>query len=111
MTTDSQESLPIIGGRSKGTTRGPVYQGVAKQIRELIKADVADRGLQAGTISQARSLAHSIDVASGHFSPSSREYGASLATMHRQLDELLAVLRGDARPASAFDQLLDDDLE
>ena len=92
-----------------GTTkrsRGPVYQGVAKQIRALVAAGRLDKDLMAGTISQARTLADSIDLASGH-DGSKPEYGTSLAAMHHQLDELLARLGGTALGgADPFDELL-----
>ena len=86
-------------------SRGPVYQGVAKQIRGLIAAGRLDKDLMAGTISQARALADSIDLASGH-DGGKPEYGTSLAAMHHQLDELLDRLGGQALEADPFEDLL-----
>ena len=86
---------------------GPVYQGVAKQIRALIAAGTLDKELLAGTISSARSLARTIDLKSGH-GGGELEYGASIAAMHKQLDELLVRLGGDAQQHDPFDELLNE---
>lgn len=92
--------------KRKTISRGPVYQGVAKQIRELIDDGTIDKGKQAGTIAQARSLAHTIDLKSG-LGGVDPEYGASIAAMHKQLDELLVRLSGDDL-VDPFDDLLDE---
>ena len=92
--------------KRKTISRGPVYQGVAKQIRELIDDGTIDKGKQAGTIAQARSLAHTIDLKSG-LGGVDPEYGASIAAMHKQLDELLVRLSGDLA-VDPFDDLLDE---
>lgn len=98
-----QESL--FSAPEKRIGAGPVYQGVAKQIRELAGANVIDKGLMAGTIAQARSLARTIDIKSGH-GGGDIEYGASIAALHKQLDELLERL-GAADALDPFDELLD----
>lgn len=101
----AQESL--FETPTRKVSRGPVYQGVAKQIRELVADGTVDKDKQAGTIAQARSLAHTIDLKSG-LGGADPEYGASVAAMHKQLDELLMRLTGDSAPVDPFDDLLDE---
>lgn len=65
---------------------GPVYQGVAKEIRERIEAKTIDRDLDAGAIAAARSCARSVDHASGHNLPHGTvASGMQLAALHAQL--------------------------
>ncbi len=101
----AQESL--FGEPKRKVSRGPVYQGVAKQIRALIADGALDKETMAGTIAQARSLAHTIDLKSG-LGDTEPEYGASVAAMHKQLDELLVRLSGDDIASDPFDDLLED---
>lgn len=101
MTTDPLWTEP----EAKPRSRGPVYQGVAKQIRELVKAGKLDKELMAGTIAQARALADSVDLASGH-GGGKPEYGTSLSAMHSQLDALLLRLGGDTGSIDPFTELL-----
>lgn len=109
-------------------TPGPVYQGTSKAIRylEQLQADPdADRAFPvkahplgkpgaawsarwAGTIAQARSLAASIDRASGRDPKRRQAAGRDLANLHEQLDALM--LRLDPQQVavdgpSEFDQL------
>lgn len=98
---------PLFPPEKRTISRGPVYQGVAKQIRELIGDGTIDKGKQAGSIAQARSLAHTIDLKSG-LGGVDPEYGASIAAMHKQLDELLVRLSGDDLAVDPFDDLLDE---
>ena len=76
---------------------GPVYQGVGKSIRYLQKHNADEHDPEgkdwatrfAGTIAQARSLAASIDRASGR-DPSRRQAaGRDLSDMHERLDALM----------------------
>ena len=100
-----QDSL--FDSPKRKVSRGPVYQGVAKQIRALIADGALDKDARAGTIAQARSLAHTIDLKSG-LGDAEPEYGASVAAMHKQLDELLVRLSGDDITVDPFDDLLDE---
>lgn len=71
---------------------GPVYQGVCKQIREMIEAKQIDRDLDAGAIAASRSLAKSIDHAAGHNARGTVAAGMQIGALHQQLREWLAVL-------------------
>ena len=97
-------------------TPGPVYQGTSKSIRYLAKLNGTEedpKGLDwstrwAGTIAQARSLAASIDRASGRDPKRRQAAGRDLANLHEQLDALLLRLdpQGVAADApSDYDQL------
>lgn len=85
---------------------GPVYQGVCKQIRALIRSKTIDKTADAGTIAQARSVAASIDRVSGHDDPRAQASGMQLAALHAQLFELIGRLTGETTDDDAFDQLL-----
>lgn len=89
---------------------GPVYQGVARQIRHLFPKDDQDaqarREQLAGTVSQALSLAASIDRVSGH-DGSTQANGVPLAAMHAQLDAILDRLAGTGT-TDAFQELLNE---
>lgn len=97
-------------------TPGPVYQGVGKSIRYLAQLQATEedpKGAEwqkrwAGTIAQARSLAASIDRASGRDPKRRQAAGRDLANLHEQLDALM--LRLDPQQVavegpSEFDQL------
>lgn len=86
---------------------GPVYQGVAKQIRTLEQAEIINADEHAGTIAQARSLAASIDRVSGHTHPKGQASGMQLAALHNELDQLLARLRPDDAGGDPFAAMLD----
>lgn len=81
---------------------GPVYQGVAKQIRRLT-ADGAYKHLEpvvdpiehAGTIAAARSLARTLDKQMGHNPSGWVANGRDLAPLLEQLQELMATLNPD----------------
>lgn len=83
---------------------GPIYQGVCKTIRQLIKDEALDRSRDAGDIAQARSLAASIDRVSGH-NGGYQASGMQLAALHAQLSEVMARINpvGDVDP---FQELL-----
>lgn len=104
-TTEDPSLFPEPRHRS---TFGPIYQGVAKQIRTLVKAETIDKDEHAGTIAQARSLAASIDRVSGHTNPKSQASGMQLAAMHSELRELLERLSPDTDAGDPFQQLLDE---
>ena len=99
---------PMFTVAPRRTGPGPVYQGVSKQIRALVKDDAALRDRAAGTIAAARSLAASIDRASGHDDPRAQASGMQLASMHGELRELLAVLSPEAAAADPFQKFLDE---
>lgn len=92
---------PPEGPKARKEPPGPVYQGVGKAIRyleDLHKMDGPDQDLDwpkrmAGTIAQARSLAASIDRASGRqvdgFPTRRQAAGRDLGALHEQLDALL----------------------
>jgi hypothetical protein len=84
---------------------GPVYQGVGKAIRYLEQLHAAeDDGWStrfAGTIAQARSLAASIDRASGRDPNRRQAAGRDLSDLHERLDALM--LRLDPEDAAATD--------
>ncbi|MFW5473696.1 hypothetical protein ACOCJ5_10330 [Knoellia sp. CPCC 206450] len=91
----------------KGSSYGPVYQGTARQIRRLTasgsfkgETQIIDPDMWAGTIAQARSLAASIDRASGH-GGRPQANGVPLAQMHMQLAALLAELNPEASTEEA----------
>lgn len=86
---------------------GPVYQGVAKSIRALIRDGKLDRELDAGRIASTRQLARSIDRASGH-GGYRVEYGQALATLHQQLMAQLQDLGGQPADADPFNKLLEE---
>lgn len=97
-------------------TPGPVYQGVGKSIRYLAKLQATDEDPKgadwstrwAGTIAQARSLAASIDRASGRDPKRRQAAGRDLANLHEQLDALmlrLDPLQVAVDGPSDFDQL------
>jgi len=88
---------------------GPVYQGVCKQIRVLFPTGDTDAQARkdslSGTIAQARSLAASIDRVSGH-GGGPQANGVPLATMHGQLDALMARLNPEATDHNPIDDLV-----
>lgn len=86
---------------------GPVYQGVAKQIRTLTESEQLDPDQFAGTIAAARALGSSIDRASGHPDYLSQASGMQLAALHSELRELLAVLSPETAASDPFQELLD----
>ena len=124
MTRRTAAALPGLdrAGESKDIG-GPVYQGVCSQIRALFPS-ARDRGHLAkcvceecegvaaakavveGSIAQARSLAASIDRASGH-GGTRQASGVQLSAMHDSLDRLLDRLSPDGE-GDAFDELRED---
>jgi hypothetical protein len=79
-------------------SRGPIYQGVCKQIRTLFPPDADDtkarKARYAGTIAQCRELARNLDTASGHGTGKPWS-GTAIAQLHGQLDLLLERLAGE----------------
>ncbi len=90
---------------------GPIYQGVCKQIRGMLRDGAIDRESHAGTIAQARSLAASLDRVSGH--TGAQASGLQLAALHAQLAALLATLAGSTTsdPFTDFLATLNDDTQ
>ena len=86
---------------------GPVYQGVGKAIRYLEQHNATEEDPKgkdwatrfAGTIAQARSLAASIDRASGRDPNRRQAAGRDLADLHERLDALM--LRLDPEEVAA----------
>ena len=80
------------------TGPGPVYQGVAKQLRALIANKTIDRDTHAGIIAAARSIAASIDRVSGHRN-GPQASGMQLSALHSSLlawlDKLVPAEAGD----------------
>lgn len=70
-------------------TDGPVYRGVAQQIKSLLDGQKIEGAELAGTIAQALSLSASIDRVSGHVPHTRQAAGMQLSAMHAQLDALL----------------------
>jgi hypothetical protein len=106
----------VADAKAKADSPGPIYQGTGKAIRHLAKVNATDddpKGLvwqarMAATISQARSLAASIDRESGRDPERKQASGVSLAALHQQLDALMLRLdpQGVATEGPAdFDQL------
>lgn len=85
-----------LGFDLPGDRMGPgrVYQGVCKEIRERIEAGTLERDLAAGAIAAARSIARSIDHASGHNPRGTVAAGMQLAALHAQLLAWLDKLGG-----------------
>lgn len=110
------DQLPVDMPKQKRASPGPVYQGVCAQIRKLQALAVIDDpgkgedGRHDGLIAQARSLAGSIDRASGHSDPRHQASGVSLAALHERLADILARLDPDEATGGPdkFDELLDD---
>lgn len=98
---------PLFDLPAANTGPGPVYQGVCKQIRELVETEAIHAGTQAGWIAQARSLARAVDVASGH-TGKPQASGMQLAALHNQLDALLCRLSGTPTDRDPFADFLDD---
>lgn len=88
---------PALTGIGELPERGALYHDVNRQVRALVAAGTVDLELQAGTIQQARTLAAAIDRASGLGGRKQETY--ALASMHKQLDDLLARLSGVASDA------------
>lgn len=83
---------------------GPIYQGVCKTIRELVKDETLDKARDAGDIAQARSLAASIDRVSGH-NGGYQASGMQLAALHAQLSEVMTRIN-PAGEVDPFQELL-----
>lgn len=98
---------PLFDVPATNSGPGPVYQGVCKQIRELVETEAINAATQAGWIAQARSIARAIDVASGH-TGKAQAAGMQLAALHNQLDALLCRLSGTPEDRDPFDDFLDD---
>lgn len=108
MANSSQEDAALFTVGGQKLSPGPVYQGVAKQIRALVAAGTVDKERHAGVAAAARSLAHNIDLASGHGGrrPSS---GMQLSALHAQLERYLVLLAGEvAAGEDPFDKLLEE---
>lgn len=97
---------PMFTVEPRRSSAGPVYQGVCKQIRALVRAGTIDKAADAGTIAAARSIAASIDRVSGHDDPDTQASGMQLAALHGQLFELIGRMTGDDTDDDAFDQLI-----
>jgi hypothetical protein len=83
---------------------------VCAQIRRLTEPTdggdpLIDKDLWAGTIAQARSLAHSIDNVDGR-NPLTQANGVPLSQMHLQLDALMARLNPEVAETDTMGQLL-----
>lgn len=98
---------PLFDLPTTNSGPGPVYQGVCKQLRELVEAEAINASTQAGWIAQARSLARAIDVASGH-TGKPQASGMQLAALHNQLDALLCRLSGTPTERDPFADFLED---
>lgn len=91
---------------------GPIYQGVAAEIRRLTaqgkwkdEEQLADPDIYAGTIAQARSLAASIDRVSGH-EGGYQASGKMLAELHAELRALLEVLHPESTESDPFQDFI-----
>jgi hypothetical protein len=97
--------------KAKADSPGPVYQGVSKSVRYLERTNATDEDPKgrdwstrmAGTIAQARSLASSIDRASGRDPQRRQAAGRDLANMHEQLDALMLRLDPEGVAAGGTD--------
>ena len=102
------DALDLEFPRGKPLGPGPVYQGVAKQIREMIEAQLIDRELDAGTIAAARSCARSVDTLAGHNERGQIAAGMQQAAMHAQLLAWLDKLGGREGADDPFTKFLED---
>lgn len=114
MTTDDAALFAIhsvADAKAKADSPGPIYQGTGKAIRHLAKVNATDddpKGLvwqarMAATISQARSLAASIDRESGRDPERKQASGVSLAALHERLDSLMLRLDPEGVAAGGTD--------
>lgn len=93
-TARKSASATLPGLDDSGPARGgPVYRGVCTQIRHWLDGDEELAKARAGLAAQARTLAHTIDCASGHGGNKVETY--ALPQLHRELRELLANVAGD----------------
>ena len=101
MSTENDDALiPVT--RVQKPRGGQLYQGVCATIRALIKDEVIDKRVDAGSISQARSIAASIDRLED-----AKASGMQLAPMHEQLGKVLERLN-PAGTSDPFQEFLDD---
>lgn len=107
----SKPNGAALPGMETPSTRrgGPVYTGVRVQIRHALGGDDELAEARAGLAAQARSLAHTIDCASGYAGHKVETY--ALPQLHRELRELLAAIAGGAElgDAEALAALLEGD--
>lgn len=101
---DGTLDLDMPGPKRLGP--GPVYQGVAKQIREMIESDMIDRDLDAGAIAAARSAARSVDEAAGHNQIGRVAAGMQQAALHAALLSWLEKLAGKLATDDPFAKML-----
>lgn len=101
---DGMLDLPMPPGDKLGP--GPVYQGVAKQIRRMLADDRLDRDVDAGAIAAARSAARSVDHAAGHNARGAVGAGMQQAALHAALLAWLDKLGGTMGEGDPFAQLL-----
>lgn len=101
-------------GVRKALGPGPVYQGVAKQIRRLTatgkhrdEPQLVDPLVHAGTIAAARQLARAIDKHTGHNPSGWVSSGRDLSPLFEQLRELMTQLAEAAGSAGKSDPFLD----
>lgn len=101
---DDKLDLEMPGRKRLGP--GPVYQGVAKQIREMTEAKMLDRDLDAGAIAAARSAARSVDEAAGHNDFGRVAAGMQQAALHTALLAWLDKLGGKMPTDDPFAKML-----
>lgn len=99
--------VPLIDLAAPSGRGGPVYQGLNRTIRKLAADEGLDLDRHAATIAQARSLAASVDRASGH-DGGRQASGMQLAALHERLAALVALLMPEQQEADPFAAFLDD---
>lgn len=108
MSRKEQDTLALDMPPGDKLGPGPVYQGVCKEIRERIEAKLIERDLDAGSIAAARSIARSIDHASGRNERGTVAAGMQLAALHAQLLAWLDKLGGNQGADDPFSKFLED---
>lgn len=87
---------------------GPVYQGVCKAVRRLLRTGVLDRDADAGAIAAARACARSVDHAAGHNVQGRVAAGMQQAALHASLLAWLERLERSTSGPDPFAELLAD---
>lgn len=109
----TQADKDATAARDRVMGAGPVYQGVAKQIRRLTASgtfadleQIIDPDEHAGTIALARSVARAVDKLTGHNPTGWVANGRDLAPLVEQLSTLLAMLGADKVEEDPFTKFL-----
>lgn len=101
--------------RDKALGPGPIYQGVAKQLRRLTSSgiykdeeQIVDPDEHAGTIALCRQLARAVDRFTGHNETGWLANGRDLAPLVEQLRLALESLRPETAESDEFQDFMRD---